>query len=256
MITRPATRKRATMPTHAIPHVETLHRDGPRTRLLLLVHGFGYDPATVLEHVPRIDPHANWLAVAPTAPFTRKGRPIWHEPLSHAREDSVGQFLTSLDLLDDLLEDLCAEHDLRRDEAVVGGFSQGAGLTFGLVIRRSQRPRPAGCLSWSGFVPLFPGLDADWEPARATAVHMQYGVEDDMMPVQVSRMSAATLAEHDVPLSLHEFDGGHEVNAGSLHLVRQWLTEVHVGLRPSEPGVPPNSPGAQALGDLWSELAS
>ena len=34
---------------------------------------------------------------------------------------------------------------MKRDEAVVAGFSQGAGLAFALGLGRSDRPHPRAC---------------------------------------------------------------------------------------------------------------
>ena len=44
--------------------------------------------------------------------------------------------------LDDLLDEVCAEHDKPRSEAIVGGFSQGAALAVALAYRASERAAP------------------------------------------------------------------------------------------------------------------
>ena len=49
--------------------------------------------------------------------------------------------------VDDLLDAACAEHGFDRNEAVVGGFSQGAGLALALGLGPSERARPAGVLA-------------------------------------------------------------------------------------------------------------
>ena len=76
--------------------------------------------------------------------------------------------------VDDLV-DMCAEHALKPEEAVVAGFS-GGGLAFVLALRRNDRP--LGVLAMSPFSASTRrhGLEA----ARNMPVLLQHGTEDPM----------------------------------------------------------------------------
>ena len=74
-------------------------------------------------------------------------------------------FASALSAVDDLLDETCAEHSMKREEAVVAGFSQGGGLAFALGLGRNDRPHPAGVLAMSPFVRL-ELVDVDWEAAQ------------------------------------------------------------------------------------------
>ena len=121
-------------------------------RVLLLLHGYGADERDLggLLGVPR-----------------PRG-PLRHRAAAWAAGRAAGLLVVRRDggdptpargvrrrrcaVVDDLLDEVCAEHGLSRGEAVVGGFSQGGGLALALGLGRSDRPHPAGVLAMSPFV--------------------------------------------------------------------------------------------------------
>jgi thioredoxin 1 len=157
--------------------------------------------------------------------------------------DSIGLpkggpgFLESLDALDDLLDEASAEHGRARDEAVVAGFSQGAAMALALGLRRSDerhsdRPRPAGLLAMSGFLPDVDGLQYDF--TEAPPVLIQHGTHDPVIDVHFGRLSAEALAANGVPVVYREYPMGHQVAPESLAEAAAWLDAVIQGIRPAE----------------------
>ena len=120
-------------------------------------------------------------------------------------------FLESLELLDDLLDTVCAEHGKDRATAVVAGFSQGAALTVALGLRRTAKARPAAMLAMSAYLPEIDGLEYDWEAAELQAALVQHGTEDPLIPVERGRALARTLEEHGVPVVYGEYPMAHQV---------------------------------------------
>ena len=59
-----------------------IERDGEQSRLLVLLHGYGEPVADLTRRLPLFDPDAQLVAVAPDAPFERRGRTIWHRALT------------------------------------------------------------------------------------------------------------------------------------------------------------------------------
>jgi thioredoxin len=225
--------------THVVP-------TGPSPdRLFLLVHGKGADERDLEPLLPHLDPNGRFLFVLPRAPLPFPPGFMWYQ--TDGIPEGGPELIPSVDALDDLLDAACAERGFERSQAVVGGFSQGAALGLALGLRRSPRPRPAGVLAMSGFLPETPGLEYDF--ATAAPVLIQHGSADPLIPVSRGREAARTLAEAGVPVVYREYPMAHQVAVECLADAAAWLEQVVSGERPSEP-VPelPEAEGADEDG--------
>ncbi|MGH9049012.1 MAG: thioredoxin [Acidimicrobiia bacterium] len=212
-------------------------------RVLLLVHGLGTDERDLGGLLAYLDPDGHFATVLPRGPVSAPPGFAWYQWSGAGAFDAAG-FADSLAALDDLLDESCAEHGLARDEAVVGGFSQGAGMTLALALQRSERPRPAAVLAMSPALPGLDAIDVDWQAAKTLPVLLQHGTEDPLVPVQRSRDLARELESHGVPVVYSEYPMAHQVALESVQQARGWLDAVRAGEQPSEavPEDPPESP--------------
>lgn len=199
-------------------------------RLFLLVHGKGADERDLEPMVPHLDRTGRFRVVLPRAPVPFPPGFMWYTTDGIPRGGP--ELVASVDALDDLLDAACAEEGLARGEAIVGGFSQGAALVLALGLRRSVRPRPAGILAMSGFLPETPGLDYDLDPAPP--VLLQHGSADPLIAVDFGRRAADTLAGAGVPVVYREYPMGHQVAMEGMAEAAAWLSRVLAGERPSE----------------------
>lgn len=231
---------------------EVIRRSGPQDRLLVLIHGYGESSAMLTDRLDELDPAARFVAVAPTGPFEKKGRPIWHRALGGENPDAVRQFLVSHRLLHEFVDHMGRQLGFARPDAVVGGFSQGAGLAVALTIAPLGRPRPAGCLAFCGFAPPVPGLRVPTAERVGTPIFLTAASADRFMTVDVGRQSADLLAGLGAPVTYHELDGGHEITDEAVAQAASWIDEVLAGGRPSTslPGVGVNPLRAWA-DDAW-----
>jgi thioredoxin 1 len=216
-------------------------------RVLLLVHGLGADERDLGGLLPYLDPEGRFLAVLPRGPLAAPPGFAWYEMGALAGsgpggESSAASFLSALDELDDLVDEVCAEHGKAREEAIVGGFSQGGALAVALGLRRSDRAHPAGVLAMSTVFPDIDGLDLDWEAGPRLPVLVQHGTNDTMLPVERGRHLAATLVDHGVPVVYSEYPMEHQVAMESVQQAHGWLLAVSAGERPSEPLPEPPPP--------------
>jgi phospholipase/carboxylesterase len=200
-------------------------------RLLLLIHGKGADEHDLESLVPYLDPEGRFLTVLPRAPLPFLSGWQWYETVGIPKGGP--QFLSSVDAVDDLLDSACAEHGFDRAQAIVAGFSQGCGLTLALGLRRSDRPRPAGLLAMSGFLPEPDGLDYDF--AGTPPVLVQHGASDPLIPVDQGRRTVVRLGAEGVPVVYREYPMGHELSMESVQDAVAWLALVLSGQRPTEP---------------------
>ncbi len=219
-------------------------RGSAARRLLLLVHGYGADERDLGGLLPYLDPEGQFAAVMPRGPHEAPGAPgfSWF-PLSADGFDADA-FTESRAALDALVDEQCEELGFARSEAVIGGFSQGAGLALALGLGAGEGSRPAGVLAMSPFTPPAELVAFDWDAAREVPVLLQHGSEDPMIPVDRTRALARELGDHEVPLVYREYPMGHQVALESIEDAHRWLQAVVAGQKLSEPvpEPPPEGP--------------
>lgn len=214
-------------------------------RVFLLLHGYGADERDLGGLLAYLDPEGLLVTVLPRGPHAAPPGFSWFDVTGGDPALAERGRRDALATLDDLLDATCAEHGFARSSAIVGGFSQGAGLALMLGLGRSERPHPAGVLAMSPFVPAdLLAEDVDWDAAKGVPVLLQHGTEDPMIPVERSRDLATTLSERGVPLVYGEYPMGHQVALESMAQARAWLDALRAGEQPSEPlpEPPPESP--------------
>jgi thioredoxin len=210
-------------------------------RLLLLVHGFGADERDLGGLLPYLDPEGHFATVLPRGPVAAPPGFAWYDiaGITGDADAAATGFADSLQALDDLLDEQCDALGFSRDQAVVGGFSQGAALAVALGLRRTERPHPTAVLALSSYLPS--DVDYDWEAAKQIPVLVQHGTHDPLIAVARGRELARTLESHGVPVIYGEYPMEHQVAMESMQQARAWLDQVRAGERPSEP-VPPDPP--------------
>lgn len=213
-------------------------------RLLVLLHGYGADEQDLGGLLSYLDPEGRFAAVMPRAPHAAPGAPgyAWFPITGEGVEPAA--FAGAVDLVDAFVDEQCAELGFERSSAVVGGFSQGAGIALAVSLRTGAVTRPAGVLAMSPFAPGWELLDVDWDAARAIPVLVQHGTEDPMIPVRAARDLSRALAEHEVPLVSLEYPMGHQVALESVRDAAAWLGRVAAGEQPTAalPEPPPEGP--------------
>src|SRR6185312_13733612 len=81
------------------------------------------------------------------------------------------------------------------ERTVLGGFSQGAVMTYALGLGRS-RPRPARLIALSGFVPTVEGFELDLNPnPPLPPVAIGHGTFDPVISVEWSRRAKEQLEQ-------------------------------------------------------------
>jgi thioredoxin 1 len=203
-------------------------------RVLLLAHGYGADERDLGGLLSYLDPEGQFATVMPRGPHSAPGSPgfSWYEM---GTPPSPGMFNEVLDELEATLDDTCTQFGFPRSEAIVGGFSQGAGLAIALSLRSSESAHPAGAVAMSPFLPALDGLELDDDAVGSIPVLVQHGTNDPMIPVKQARLLARALQAAGVPTVFREYPMEHQVALESLQDARAWLGEVIGGAVPNEP---------------------
>lgn len=211
------------MPEVPVLDAVVLDREGPQDRLLVLLHGYGEPTEPLTDRLPLIDPDGRYKVVVPSAPFERGGLAIWHRALTTAPEEAAVQFHLSLTAIDRLLGEVEDDLGLAASEAVVGGFSQGGGLSMGLLMSAGIVNRPAAGFGVCSFPPAFDGFRADRNAITGARFWLTSSRNDRFAPIESSRGAAAMLRDLGVTLSYVETDGEHVMTNEAAEGIGRWL---------------------------------
>ena len=194
---------------------------GQPPRLLLLVHGYSYHPEEMLAYGTVIDPDRRFVLVAPRGPIELpNGAAAWSIP----KNREPPQFAHSAEALSATLDAACARYGVERSAALVGGFSQGAIVSFTLGLDPAA-VRPAAVINWCGGLPIGRGTPIDLDRLDAWPVLWQLAARDEVVPPEFSRSGAATARTHGAELTLREYDSTHAVSVEMLADARAWLAD-------------------------------
>jgi thioredoxin 1 len=201
-------------------------------RLLLLMHGVGSNENDLAGLAPIIDPDGNFVIVCPRGPYAYGPGFSWFRM---ENPELVGPTMeSSLQALDEVVDNACAEYGLERSQMVAGGFSMGGAMSLVFTFRASAHPRPAGVLCMSGFLPGDPE-SLDWEAKDEEGlppVLMQHGIHDPMVPLERAKYTVRVLEEHGVPLQFREYAMDHTVTHDSALDAKDWLDMIRRGETP------------------------
>ncbi|MBA2461744.1 MAG: phospholipase [Actinobacteria bacterium] len=172
---------------------------------LVLFHGRGADERDLYPLLDALDPERRLLGVTPRGPLSLPpGGAHWYR-LGGIPTPDPATFWTSFDLLSSWLDGL--PHPL-----VLGGFSQGAGMSWALGLGRGAAKRPAAIIALSGFMPVVDGLELDLEGLEAYPVAIGHGTYDDIISVHWGREANERVAAAGAGVLYREYPLQHTID--------------------------------------------
>jgi phospholipase/carboxylesterase len=196
---------------------------GEPSGLLVLHHGRGADEHDLLPLADMLDPQRRLHVVTPRAPLQLPGWPGNHwYVVPRVGFPEPESFHASYTLLAELHDELWQRTGLGPQRTVLGGFSMGSVMSYGLSLA-ADRPAPAGILAMSGFIPTVEGWRASFDDRTQLGAFIAHGCEDPVIDVQFGRAAHQQLLDAGLPVEYHEFAGGHHVDPALLPAARDWL---------------------------------
>lgn len=192
---------------------------------LFLLHGRGADENDLWPLFDLLDPDRRLVGVSPRGPLALPpGGAHWYQVVQVGYPDPV-TFQPTYDLLTRWFDGLLAEHDIAPDRVVVGGFSQGCVMSHSLALGKG-RPRPAGLIGLSGFIPTVAGFELDLDGLEAWPVAIGHGIYDPVIGVQWGRDARRQLEAAGAEVTYRESPVDHTIDPGFIDELRGWLTRV------------------------------
>ena len=194
----------------------------PPEGLLVLFHGRGADERDLYPLLDYLDPERRLVGVTPRGPLSLPpGGAHWYAVREIGYPDPE-TFMSTYALASSWLDGVVEQHRLAFDRVVVGGFSQGAVMTYALGLGQG-RPRPAGLIALSGFVPTVPGFELDLTPPLPP-VAIGHGALDPVIPVEWGRRARQLLEAAGAEVTYHESPLlGHAIDPAFLGRLPDWL---------------------------------
>jgi phospholipase/carboxylesterase len=203
-------------------------------RLLVLLHGYSSTERDLTPVGPLLDPNGHYLICGLRGPFeVDAGTGYCWFPYDERGPHPLS-LLESRDQIAATIAELCDEREMRMQDVVIGGFSQGAAMSLAVALGEPAPglPPPAGVISMCGFLAESDGLDYDWTHASEVPVLLQNGTRDPIVDIELGRGSASALESAGVPTTYLEYPMAHQVTVESLAHARDWLADVRAGHRP------------------------
>jgi phospholipase/carboxylesterase len=198
--------------------------DGDPAGLLVLFHGRGADEHDLLPLAELLDPARRLLVVCPRGPLSLPpGGAHWYAVHQIGYPDP-STFLPTFGTASGWLDALVRETGLGWDGVALGGFSQGAVMTYALGLG-AGRPRPAALIALSGFMPTVPGFELDTSPPIPPAA-IGHGTYDTVIGVEWGRRARATLEQVGADVLYRESPMPHTIDPAFVDELRPWLADA------------------------------
>ena len=192
--------------------------------LLVLFHGRAADELDLQPFFDILDPEQRLLGVTPRGPLTLPPSGAHWYVVPRVGYPDPDTFHATYESGAAWLDALAERTGIPAERTILGGFSQGAVMSYAFGLG-PDRPRPAGIMALSGFIPTVPGWSPDLErpPPRVAIGH---GTQDPVISVDFARQAHATLDQGGADITYQEYPLPHTADLTFVRSLAPWLRET------------------------------
>jgi phospholipase/carboxylesterase len=190
--------------------------------VLVLLHGRGADENDLFPLFDMLDPDQRLLGVCPRGPLAiPPGGAHWYvvKRVGYPDPDTFGP---TYERLTSWLDGFLTDRGMNIDQTVIGGFSQGAVMSYALSLGKG-RPTPAGIMAFSGFLPTVDGFELDLTKASGLPVAIGHGTYDPVITVDWGREGRLKLEAAGAKVLYKESPMAHTIDPEFVAELRDWL---------------------------------
>lgn len=196
--------------------------------IIVLLHGYGSHMGDLVGLSEFIGAD-RYIFAFPNAPFSL-GDIYGYSSFAWAEIEenmgstaNIGEMLKeSEQRLEYFFEDLKSLYSIESGNMVLGGFSQGAIMTYGFGL-----PRPdefSGLVALSGRIQNQDQLNTQLPKDRSQDLFIAHGSTDMVIPVGQGREASRFLEECGYLPKYHEYQMGHEINEAVISDLSNWIS--------------------------------
>jgi phospholipase/carboxylesterase len=191
---------------------------------LVLFHGRGADEHDLFPLLDALDPDRRLVGATPRGPLSLPpGGAHWYV-LGGIGTPERKTFMSSFAAASEWVDTFLAEQGLEHDRLALGGFSQGGVMAYALGLG-AGRPRPAGIIAMSSFIPTVDGFELDLSPPLPP-VAIGHGTLDPVIEVEWGRRARAVLEDAGADVLYRETPMFHQIDPDFIRDVSEWLRKV------------------------------
>jgi phospholipase/carboxylesterase len=193
---------------------------------LVLFHGRGTSEHDLVPLLDMLDPGGRLLGLTPRGPLSLPpGGAHWYAVARIGFPDH-DTFHASYSRAAGWLDAVLEEEGFSMERTIIGGFSQGAVMSYALGLG-AERPRPAGIVALSGFMPTVDGFELDLGGREGFPAAVGHGTYDPVIGVEWGHDARDRLEAAGAAVTYREYPLPHSVDPGFLdELARGWVPEV------------------------------
>ncbi len=191
--------------------------------LLILLHGVGSNEQDLFRIAN--DLPDNFLVISARAPFTiAEGRYKWYDvdfSLGTPRF-SAEQAEKSRVIILNFINQLKEKHSFNENEIYLGGFSQGAIMSFSVGLTQPDKIKGIIALSGRVLADIKPKI-ADQNKLKSLKVFVIHGTKDEVLSINYARQSKQLLDSLHIRNTYFELNMGHTITSDVIALLNKWL---------------------------------
>lgn len=202
---------------------------------LVLLHGRGADARDLYPLHDILDPERRLVGLSPQGPLALPpGGAHWYAVRRVGYPDPQ-TFWATFGRLTEWFDSLKDEHGVDVGRSLVGGFSQGAVMSYALSLT-AGRPRPAALLCFSGFIPKVDRLEIDLGNREGFPVAIGHGAQDPVIGIEFGREAKNALEKAGCDVLYRESPMAHSIDPSFLEALVPWVRTLVDGFGDSETG--------------------